>query len=81
MEGMDPDGYWYKYLAARHDFDIKLGVFLLLAASISLLTGKTLVKYRGIVSESADPKTFWQSVIILLVFGIVFIGLYFFGPS
>jgi len=78
---MDHDGYWYQYLAARHDFDIKFGFFLLCAVLISLLTGKTLVRFRGIVSESEDPKTYWEGVITYLVFGAVFIGLYAFGPS
>jgi hypothetical protein len=81
MKGMDHDGYWYKYLAARHDLDIEIGFSLLFAVLISLLTGKTLVKFRGIVSESEDPKTYWEAVIALLVLGGVFIGLYAFGPS
>jgi hypothetical protein len=81
MDDMDHDGYWYKYLAARHGFDIKFGFFLLGAALISVLTGKTLVRFRGIVSESEDPKTYWESVITFLVLGIVFVGLYAFGPS
>jgi len=81
MDGMDHAGYWYKYLAARHDFDIEFAFFLLCAASISMLTGKTLVRFRGIVSESEDSRAFWESVIALLVLAAVFIGLYAFGPS
>ena len=81
MDGMDQDGYWYRYPAARHDFDIKFAFFLLCAVLISLLTGKTLVRFQGAVSESEDPMKFWEAVITYLVFGAVFVGLYAFGPS
>jgi hypothetical protein len=81
MAGMDPDGYWYRYFAARHDIILKIGLVVLGIVLISVLTGKTLVKGRGIVSETSDPKTFWGNVIILLVLGAACIGLWAFGPS
>ncbi len=78
---MDHDGYWYRYLAARHDFALKFGLVILCAALVSILSGKTLVKFRGIVARSEDPKTFWESVVTLVVMGVALIGLYAFGPS
>lgn len=81
MAGMDHDGYWFRYLAARHDIALKIGLVFLGVVLISVITGKTLVKGQGIVSKTEDPKTFWGTVISLLVGAAVLIGLYAFGPS
>ena len=81
MAGMDHDGYWYKYLAARHGIALYMGLVFLGVVLISVITGKTLVKGEGIVSKAKEPKTFWGAVISLLVGAVVLIGLYAFGPS
>jgi hypothetical protein len=80
MADMDQDGYWYRYLAARHDTFLYLGLFCLGAALISALTGKTIVKFRGIVSRDKEPKDFWQNVVVILGMGVALIGLFIFGP-
>ncbi len=46
------------------------------AVLISILTGRTLVKYQGIVSRADDPKTFWWSVAVDFLLGLVGFGLY-----
>jgi hypothetical protein len=81
MSGMDHDGYWYRYLAARHHTSLYIGLFFLGIVLVSVLSGETLVKGQGIVSETKDPKTFWGNVIVLLVMGTMFIGLFVFGPE
>jgi hypothetical protein len=81
MVGMDHNGYWYGYLAARHDVFFYIGVVSIAAVLISALTGKTLVRFHGVVSKTEDPKGFWQAVIILFIMGAACIGLYTFGPS
>ena len=78
---MDHDGYWYRYMAARHDVLLYIGLVCLGVVLISVLTGKTLVKGQGIVSKTKDPKNFWGNVTTFLVLGAALIGLYAFGPS
>lgn len=80
MAGMDHDGYWCRYLAARHDTDFYLSVAFIAAALASTVSGYTLVKYQGIVARADDPKNFWQAVAIYLLIGIALWGLYTFGP-
>ena len=48
---------------------------------ISILTGKTLVKYQGIVSRADDPKTFWGSVVVDCLLGFVCLGLYLYAAN
>ncbi len=78
---MDNHGYWYKFFAERHDFFLYLGFFSIALALFSILRGKVFIHYRGPVSKSDDPKTFWQMVRFYALGGAVLIGLYFFGPS
>ena len=78
---MDHDSYWYRYLAARHDTSIGIALIFIGAALLSSLTGKTLVRFQGIVSRAKDPKGFWQAVISLYVIGAIFLSLFVFGPS
>ena len=73
---MDHYSYWREYLVARHHTSLVLGTVFVGVALISMLTGKTLVKYRGIVSRAEDPKTFRENVIFDCVAGLVFFGLY-----
>lgn len=76
MAGMDHDSYWHRYLMARHHVSLILGIVLMGMVLISTLTGRSLVKYRGIVSRAEDPKTFWQSIALYFLLGIFFLGLY-----
>jgi len=73
---MDHYSYWRGYIVARHNTSLVLGAVFIALAVISMLTGKTFVKYRGIVSRADDPKTFRGSVIVDCVAGLVFFGLY-----
>jgi hypothetical protein len=73
---MDNGSYWHGYLMARHHVSLVLGVVLMAVVLISILTGRTLVKYQRIVSRADDPKTFWGSVVVDCLLGLVFLGLY-----
>jgi hypothetical protein len=73
---MDNGSYWHGYLMARHHVSLVLGVVFMAVVPISILTGRTLVKYQGIVSRVDDPKTFWKSVVVDFLLGLVFLGLY-----
>jgi hypothetical protein len=81
MAGMDHGGYWYGYLAARHDTCLGIALICIGAALLSSFTGKTLVRFQGIVSRAQDPKGFWQAVVGIYVIGAIFLGLFLFGPS
>jgi hypothetical protein len=81
MAWMDHDSYWYQYFAARRDVELYIGLFSIGFSLISTITGKTLVKYQGIVSRTEDPKEFWQTVILVYAMGAIFLGLFLFGPS
>ena len=80
MAGMDHVGYWYRYLAARHDVAFYISVVFIAVALASAASGYTLVKYQGIVSRADDPKNFWQAVAIEFLIGVAFWCLYAFGP-
>jgi hypothetical protein len=81
MAAMDHNSYWYQYFAARRDVELYLGLGLIAFAFISTITGKTLVKFQGIVSRAADPKGFWWNVAVVCAMGVIFLGLFIFGPS
>jgi|CZKD01.1.fsa_nt_gi hypothetical protein len=76
MAGMDHDSYWHGYLMARHHTSLILGIVLMGMALIFTLTGRCLVKYRGIVKRAEDPKTFWQNIALYCLLGLFFLGLY-----
>jgi len=46
-----------------------------------MLTGETLERYRGIVRRDEDPKRYWWDVVMWFLFGLFFIGLYFYQKS
>jgi len=73
---MDRYSYWREYIVARHSTLLVLGAAFIAMTLISMLTGKTLVKYRGIVSRAEDPKTFRDSIVADFVIGLVCFGLY-----
>ena len=77
---MDHDGYWYQYLAARHNIDLPLGFGCLGLALIFILAGHS-VSRSGVVSRAKNPKSFWQDIAVLCGIGIVSLGLYLFGPT
>ena len=61
---------------ARHHMSLILGIVFMVLALISALSGKCLVKYRGIVSCAEDPKMFWQTITLCCLLGLFFLGLY-----
>jgi hypothetical protein len=67
---------WHGYLMARHHTQLILAIVFMGMALISALTGRCLVKYRGIVSRAEDPKTFWQTIALDSIIGLIFFGLY-----
>ena len=73
---MDHDSYWYGYLMARHHTFLILGTVLMVMALIFTLTGECLVKYQGIIKRAEDPKTFWRSVAVYYLLGLLCLGLY-----
>jgi RsiW-degrading membrane proteinase PrsW (M82 family) len=77
---MDHSGYWYRYLAARHDVYIYMSVVLIAVSLASVVSGYTLVKFQGLVRRSEKPNDFWQEVMIYFLMGIALWALYAFGP-
>jgi hypothetical protein len=81
MSAMDHDSYWYQYFAARRDVELYLGLGSIAFALISMATGKTLVKFQGIVSRAEDPRGFWGNVAVVCAMGAILLGLFLFGPT
>jgi hypothetical protein len=81
MAAMNHDSYWYQYFAARRNVELYLGLGSIAFALISMVTGKTLVKFQGIVSRAEDRKGFWWNVAVVSAMGAVFLSLFLFGPS
>jgi hypothetical protein len=81
MAGMYHDSYWYRYFAARRDVEFYLGLGSIAFGLLSIATGKTLVKYHGIVSRAEDPRGFWENIAVVFAIGVVFIALFLLGPS
>jgi len=73
--------YWDAYLMARHHVSLVIGVVLMAVVLLSILTGRTLVKFQRIVSRADDPKMFWESVVVDFLLGLVFLGLYFYTAN
>ena len=73
---MDHDSYLYRYLLARQNVSFIMGIVLIGLALIFALTGRCLVKYRGIIYRADDPKEFWQNIAVYCVLGLVCLGLY-----
>jgi hypothetical protein len=61
---------------ARHHTSLILGTVLVVMALIFTLTGKCLVKNQGIINRAEDSKTFWQTVAVYYLLGLLFLGLY-----
>ena len=74
--GMDHASYWHGYLKARHHVFLIMAIVLMVMALISMLTGRCLVKYRGIVSRADEPDTFRQTIVLDSVLGLIFLGLF-----
>ncbi len=81
MTAMDHDSYWYHYFAVRRDVELYLGLGSIAFALISIATGKTLVRFQGVVSRAEDPKGFRENVAAACAIGAIFLGLFLFGPS
>lgn len=73
---MDHGSYWHGYFMARHHVFLILGIILMVVALVSALTGTTLVKFQGIVHRADDPKTFWESVVVDCLLGLIWLGLF-----
>jgi len=78
---MDHDSYWYQYFAARRDVELYIGLGSIGFALVSVIAGKTLVKFQGAVSRAEEPNGFWWNVATFCAMGTIFLGLFFFGPS
>ena len=61
---------------ARHHTFLILGIVLMVMSLIFTVTGRCLVKYEGMVSRAEDPKTFWQSIALYCLLGLLSLGLY-----
>jgi hypothetical protein len=68
-------GYWLSYLTSRRYVCMYVGLGSLLIAAVSMLTGKTLERYSGLVSRDEEPKRFRRNVVGFLIVGLFFIGL------
>ena len=67
--------YWITYLTSRRDVSMYIGLVSLLIAAVSMHTGKTLERHRGLVSREEEPKRFRRNVVGYAVIGFIFIGL------
>jgi hypothetical protein len=68
-------GHWFLCLPSRRYAYMFIGLGLLLIAAVSMATGKTLVRYGGLVSRDEEPKRFRQNVVAYFIGGLFFVGL------
>jgi len=73
---MHDASYWHKYIMARHQTALILGIVLIAMALIFTLSGRCLVKGQGIIYRDEDPGTFWQSIAVYCLLSLCFFGLY-----
>lgn len=67
--------YWLLYLTSRRYVSMYIGLACVLIAAVSVLTGKTLERYHGVVSRDEDPKRFRGDILTYVAMGLFFIGL------
>lgn len=53
-----------------------LGAIFLIAAVVSMCTGKTIARYKGLVYRANEPNDFWGVVAIYFFGGIICVGIY-----
>ncbi len=71
----------FSYLIDRRHRFLLIGIVLLVATAVFTLSGETLERYHGIVYRSEERKRFWWDVVIYLIGGLFFIGLYLYQNS
>lgn len=54
-----------------------LGFALFFGAVVSMCTGRTLARFRGLVYRAKDPSEFWWLVAIYFLGAVLFIVLFF----
>lgn len=68
-------GYWYLHVTSHRDAYMYIGLVSLIIGAASMATGKTLVRFRGLVSRDEEPKLFLRSVVMWFILGFFFVGL------
>jgi len=67
--------HWITFLTSRRDVSMYIGLVSLIIAAVSMHTGKTLERFRGLVSRDEEPKRFRRNVVGYAIVGFIFIGL------
>jgi hypothetical protein len=68
-------GHWFLLLPSRRYAYMFIGLGCLLIAAVSMLTGKTPVRFHGLVSRDEEAKRFREAVVAYFIGGLFFIGL------
>jgi hypothetical protein len=55
------------------------GIFLLGLGVVGLLTGESLVRFRGVIYRANEPREFWESIATDFLCGSLLIGAYAFN--
>jgi hypothetical protein len=66
---------------AQRDWFLILAAFSMVMGLISTLTGRILVRGRGIVRRTEDAYAFWQMVILCYLGGLLCVGLFLFTSN
>jgi hypothetical protein len=53
-----------------------MGMVLMGMTMVFTVSGRCLIKYKGIVSRAEDPKTFWQGITTYFILSLICFGLY-----
>jgi len=54
-------------------FSLVAGFAIFLGAVVSVCTGKTLARFRGLVYRDKDPSNFWWAVAVYFVTGVLLV--------
>jgi hypothetical protein len=72
---METMRYWFLYLTSRRDVSMYIGLGSMLIGAVSMLTGKTPMQFRGLVSRDEEPKLFMRCVVTWFILGLLSVGL------
>jgi hypothetical protein len=71
----------FSYLIDRQHRFLLIGIVLLIVAALFALSGEAFERYGRIVDRAKEPKRFWWDVATCFLFGLFFVGLYFYQNS
>jgi hypothetical protein len=71
----------FSYLIDRQHRFLLIGIIFLIMTAAFALSGEAFERFGGIARRTEEPKRFWWDVVMCLLCGLFFIGLYLYQNS